>query len=323
MKRIGVFTSGGDAPGMNAAIRAVVRAGIYYDKEIIGIYRGYEGMIEGDFIPMDVRSVSNILQRGGTILKSARSKEFRTSEGRAAAYEQLKKHKIDGLIGIGGDGSFTGMHNLYKEHGMPYVCIPGTIDNDIPGTDYTIGFDTATNTAVEAIDKIRDTALSHNRLFFIEVMGRDSGYIAMNAGIAGGAVFVIIPEEDTSIDALVAKLNEGGRQNKSSSLVVVAEGGKSGSAIEIANKVKEKSSYFDTKVTILGHLQRGGTPTYFDRVLASKMGVGAIEGLDAGRKDVMVGIVHNQIVYNDFEKIMSLPKDINKDDLRIAKILSI
>ncbi|MFT4740527.1 MAG: 6-phosphofructokinase 1, partial [Marivirga sp.] len=309
--------------GMNAAIRAVVRAGIYYDKEIIGIYRGYEGMIEGDFIPMDVRSVSNILQRGGTILKSARSKEFRTSEGRAAAYEQLKKHKIDGLIGIGGDGSFTGMHNLYKEHGMPYVCIPGTIDNDIPGTDYTIGFDTATNTAVEAIDKIRDTALSHNRLFFIEVMGRDSGYIAMNAGIAGGAVFVIIPEEDTSIDALVAKLNEGGRQNKSSSLVVVAEGGKSGSAIEIANKVKEKSSYFDTKVTILGHLQRGGTPTYFDRVLASKMGVGAIEGLDAGRKDVMVGIVHNQIVYNDFEKIMSLPKDINKDDLRIAKILSI
>jgi 6-phosphofructokinase 1 len=323
IKRIGVFTSGGDAPGMNAAIRAVVRAGIYYDKEIIGIYRGYEGMIEGDFMPMDVRSVSNILQRGGTILKSARSKEFRTPEGRSAAYEQLKKHGIDGLIGIGGDGSFTGMHHLYKEHGMPYVCIPGTIDNDIPGTDYTIGFDTATNTAVEAIDKIRDTALSHNRLFFIEVMGRDSGYIAMNAGIAGGAVSVIIPEEDTSIDALVAKLNEGGRQNKSSSLVVVAEGGKSGSAIEIANKVKEKSSYFDTKVTILGHLQRGGTPTYFDRVLASKMGVGAIEGLDSGKKDVMVGIVHNHIVYNDFEKIMSLPKDINKDDLRIAKILSI
>ena len=323
MKRIGVFTSGGDAPGMNAAIRAVVRAGIYYDKEIIGIYRGYEGMIEGDFVPMDVRSVSNILQRGGTILKSARSAEFRTPEGRKAAYEQLKKHNIDGLIGIGGDGSFTGMYHLNKEHGMPFLCIPGTIDNDIAGTDYTIGFDTATNTAVEAIDKIRDTALSHNRLFFIEVMGRDSGYIAMNAGIAGGAVSVIIPEEDTSIDELVKKLNEGGKHGKSSSLVIVAEGGKSGSAMEIAQKVKEKSSYFDTKVTILGHLQRGGTPTYFDRVLASKMGVAAVEGICSGKSDQMVGLVNGKIVYNSFEDIMSLPKDINTDDLRIAKILSI
>jgi 6-phosphofructokinase 1 len=323
MKRIGVFTSGGDAPGMNAAIRAVVRAGIYYDKEIIGIYRGYEGMIEGDFVPMDVRSVSNILQRGGTILKSARSTEFKTPEGRAKAYEQLKKHNIDGLIGIGGDGSFTGMHHLYKEHGIPYVCLPGTIDNDIPGTDYTIGFDTATNTAVEAIDKIRDTALSHNRLFFIEVMGRDSGYIAINAGIAGGAVSVIIPEEQTSIDELVKKLNEGGKHNKSSSLVIVAEGGKSGSAMEIAQKVKEKSSYFDTKVTILGHLQRGGAPTYFDRVLASKMGVAAVESLDEGKTDVMIGIVNNKMVYNKFEEIMTQPKYVHKDDLRIAKILSI
>lgn len=323
MNRIGVFTSGGDAPGMNAAIRAVVRAGIFYNKEIVGIYRGYEGMIEGDFEEMDVRSVANILQRGGTMLKSARSKEFRTPEGRAKAYEQLKSNNIDALIGIGGDGSFTGMHHLFLEHGMPYICIPGTIDNDIPGTDYTIGYDTATNTAVEAIDKIRDTALSHNRLFFIEVMGRDSGYIAINSGIAGGAVSIIIPEEETLIDDLVAKLNRAGENRKTSSLVVVAEGGKSGSAMEIAQKVKEKSSYFDTKVTILGHLQRGGTPTYFDRVLASKMGVAAVEGLDQGKTDSMVGISHHEIIFNKFEDIMKQPKDIHKDDLRIAKILSI
>ncbi|MGJ3233962.1 6-phosphofructokinase [Marivirga sp.] len=323
MNRIGVFTSGGDAPGMNAAIRAVVRAGIFYNKEIVGIYRGYEGMIEGDFEEMDVRSVANILQRGGTMLKSARSKEFRTPEGRKKAFEQLKKHNIDGLIGIGGDGSFTGMHHLFLEHGLPYICIPGTIDNDIPGTDYTIGYDTATNTAVEAIDKIRDTALSHNRLFFIEVMGRDSGYIAISSGIAGGAVSIIIPEEETSIDELVEKLNRGGKKKKTSSLVIVAEGGKSGSAMEIAQKVKEKSSYFDTKVTILGHLQRGGTPTYFDRVLASKMGVAAIEGLDQGKTDVMVGIRHHDIIFNKFDDIMNQPKDIHKDDLRIAKILSI
>lgn len=323
INRIGVFTSGGDAPGMNAAIRAVVRAGIFYNKEIVGIYRGYEGMIEGDFEEMDVRSVANILQRGGTMLKSARSKEFRTPEGRKKAFDQLKKHKIDAVIGIGGDGSFTGMHHLYLEHGMPYICIPGTIDNDIPGTDYTIGYDTATNTAVEAIDKIRDTALSHNRLFFIEVMGRDSGYIAINSGIAGGAVSIIIPEEETSIDDLVEKLNKGGKKNKTSSLVIVAEGGKSGSAMEIAQKVKEKSAYFDTKVTILGHLQRGGTPTYFDRVLASKMGVAAIEGLDNGEVDAMVGIHHHDIVFNKFDNIMNQPKDIHKDDLRIAKILSI
>ena len=323
VKRIGVFTSGGDAPGMNAAIRAVVRSGIFYKKEIVGIYRGYEGMIEGDFVEMDVRSVSNIIQRGGTILKSARSKEFRTVEGRQKAYAQLKKHQIDAVICIGGDGSFTGMHHLYLEHQMPYICIPGTIDNDIPGTDYTIGYDTATNTAVDAIDKIRDTALSHNRLFFIEVMGRDSGYIAINSGIAGGAVAIIIPEEETSIDELVEKLNRGGEKNKTSSLVIVSEGGKSGSAMEIAEKVKQKSSYFDTKVTILGHLQRGGTPTYFDRVLASKMGVAAVEGLDAGKTDMMVGITHHDIIFNKFDDIMNQPKDIHKDDLRIAKILSI
>lgn len=323
IKRIAVFTSGGDAPGMNAALRAVVRASIYYNIEVFGIYRGYEGMIEGDFEQLEVRSVANILQRGGTVLKSARSDEFRTKEGRAKAYEQLKKYKIDGLIAIGGDGSFTGLHKLHEEFAMPGICVPGTIDNDIAGTDYTIGYDTATNTAVDAIDKIRDTALSHNRLFFIEVMGRDSGYIAINSGIAGGAVSIIIPEVETSIDDLVAKINRGADKRKTSSLVVVAEGGKTGSAMEIAEKVKAKTSYFETKVTILGHLQRGGKPTYFDRVLASKMGVAAVEFLLESKTDCMVGIVHNNITCNKFDDIMHQPHAIDEENLRIAKILSI
>ena len=323
IKRIAVFTSGGDAPGMNAALRAVVRACIYYNIEVFGVYRGYEGMIEGDFEQLEVRSVANILQRGGTVLKSARSDEFRTKEGRAKAYEQLKKYKIDGLIAIGGDGSFTGLHKLHEEYDMPGICVPGTIDNDIAGTDYTIGYDTATNTAVDAIDKIRDTALSHNRLFFIEVMGRDSGYIAINSGIAGGAVSIIIPEVETSIDDLVAKINRGADKRKTSSLVVVAEGGKTGSAMEIAEKVKAKTSYFETKVTILGHLQRGGKPTYFDRVLASKMGVAAVEFLIDNKTDCMVGIVHNNITCNKFNDIMHQSHAIDEENLRIAKILSI
>jgi len=323
IKRIAVFTSGGDAPGMNAALRAVVRAGIYYKLEVFGIYRGYEGMIDGDFEQLNVRSVANILQRGGTILKSARSDEFRTKEGRAKAYQKLKDHNIDGLIAIGGDGSFKGLHKLYKEFGIPGVCVPGTIDNDIAGTDYTIGYDTATNTAVDAIDKIRDTALSHNRLFFIEVMGRDSGYIAINSGIAGGAVSIIIPEVETSIDDLVTKINKGAENRKTSSLVVVAEGGKSGSAMEIAEKVKAKTSYFDVKVTILGHLQRGGSPTYYDRVLASKMGVAAVEGLMNGSSDCMVGIINNKITCSQFDDIMHKTHSIDEESLRIAKILSI
>lgn len=323
IKNIAVFTSGGDAPGMNAAVRAVVRASIYYEKEVYGIYRGYEGMIENDLVRLNARSVSNIIQRGGTILKSARSKEFRTEEGRKKAYENLKKRNIDALIAIGGDGTFTGLHKFYEEYQLPVICIPGTIDNDLAGTDYTIGYDTATNTAVDAIDKIRDTALSHNRLFFIEVMGRDSGCIAVNAGIAGGAVAIIIPEEETTIDQLVEKLDETARSNKKSSLVVVAEGGKSGNALEIANQVKEKNSYYDTKVTILGHLQRGGAPTYFDRVLASKMGVAAVEGILNGQRDVMVGIRNNQIVFNDFQTTMSSQKEIEAEALRIAKILAI
>lgn len=323
IQKIGVFTSGGDAPGMNAAIRAVVRAGIFYKKEVFGIMRGYEGMIEGDFVKLGARSVGNILQRGGTILKTARSKAFRTPEGRKQAYEKLKSENIDALIAIGGDGTFTGLHKFYEEYQVPSICIPGTIDNDIAGTDYTIGYDTATNTAVEAIDKIRDTALSHNRLFFIEVMGRNSGYIAINSGIAGGAGIIIIPEEQMSFDELFEKLGAGEDTNKKSNLVIVAEGSKIGGVSELAKMVAERSSYFDIKVTILGHLQRGGSPSYFDRVLASKMGVAAIEGLLKGERDVMVGIRDNKMVYNPFSTIMSRQHDIDSDALRIAKILSI
>ncbi len=323
IKNIAVFTSGGDAPGMNAAVRAVVRTSIYYGKEIFGIYRGYEGMIENDLVKLNARSVSNIIQRGGTILKSARSKEFRTEEGRKKAFESLQNRQIDAVVAIGGDGTFTGLHKFYEEYNMPVICIPGTIDNDLPGTDFTIGYDTATNTAVDAIDKIRDTALSHNRLFFIEVMGRDSGNIAINSGIAGGAVAIIIPEEETTIEQLVEKLDETARNNKKSSLVVVAEGGKSGNALEIAQQVKERYSYYETKVTILGHLQRGGAPTYFDRVLASKMGVAAVEGLLSGKTDSIVGIRNGQIVFNVFDDIMHKPREIEAEAMRIAKILAI
>lgn len=323
IRKIGVFTSGGDAPGMNAAIRAVVRACTYYKKEAFGIMRGYEGMIEGDFVKLGARSVGNIIQRGGTILKSARSREFRTEEGRRKAYENLREEGIDALVAIGGDGTFTGLHKFYEEFGMPCICIPGTIDNDLPGTDYTIGYDTATNTAVDAIDKIRDTALSHNRLFFIEVMGRNSGYIAINSGIAGGATAIIIPEESMTFDELYGMLGAEKETSKKSNLVVVAEGSQIGDANTLAAKVKERSSYFDIKVTILGHLQRGGSPTYFDRVLASRMGIAAVEGLLQGQKDVMVGVRENRIVYNDFTTIMTSKHEIDSEALRIAKILSI
>lgn len=323
INKIGVFTSGGDAPGMNAAIRAVVRAGIYYQKEIFGITRGYEGMIDGDIVKLGARSVGNILQRGGTILKSARSEAFRTSEGREKAFQSIKKHGIDALIGIGGNGTFDGLHKLCEEYKIPAICIPGTIDNDLPGTDYTIGFDTATNTAVEAIDRIRDTALSHNRLFFIEVMGRHSGYIALNSGVAGGAVIIIIPEENLTMEDLFSRLDEGGKTNKKSSLVVVAEGSKLGGALELARKFSDRNNYFDIKVTILGHLQRGGPPTYFDRVLASKMGVAAVEGLLAGTTDAMVGIRKNEIVFNQHHWVTSHHQDIDAELHRISKILSI
>lgn len=321
-KKIGVFTSGGDAPGMNAAIRAVVRAAIFYKLEIVGIMKGYEGMIEGDFVRLGARSVGNILQRGGTILKTARSREFRTPEGRKKAYDKLKKEGIDGLIAIGGDGTFAGLHALTTEFSIPTVCVPGTIDNDISGTDFTIGFDTATNTAVEAIDKIRDTALSHNRLFFIEVMGRNSGYIAMNSGIAGGAAAIIIPEEEMTFDQLFEMLGADEDTNKKSNLIVIAEGSKLGGASELARKVAARSDYFDIKVTILGHQQRGGSPTYADRVLASTLGVAAVEGLRKGQTDVMVGIRNNKIVYNSFDSLADR-HEIDPELMRIAKILSI
>ena len=323
ISKIGVFTSGGDAPGMNAAIRAVVRACAYYKVDCVGVLRGYEGMIEGDFEQLDARSVGNILQRGGTVLKSARSKEFRTPEGRLKALGKLRSEGIDALVAIGGDGTFTGLHKFYQEFSIPSICIPGTIDNDLSGTDYTIGYDTATNTAVEAIDKIRDTALSHNRLFFIEVMGRNSGYIAINSGIAGGAAAIVIPEETMTFDELYEKLGEGEETSKKSNLVVVAEGSKIGDAHTLAKKVAERSSYFDIKVTVLGHLQRGGAPTYFYRVLASRMGIAAVEGLLNNKSDVMVGIKDNKIVYNDFDTIMQSHHEIDEESMRIAKILSI
>ncbi|SRR5258708_3236633 len=320
ISKIAVFTSGGDAPGMNAALRAVVRAAIYYKKEVYGIMRGYEGMIDGDIVKLGARSVGNILQRGGTILKTARSEAFRTKDGREKAFQNLKKTGIDGLVAIGGDGSFTGLHKFNEEYKIPAICIPGTIDNDLACTDFTIGFDTATNTAVEAIDKIRDTALSHNRLFFIEVMGRNAGHIAINCGVSGGAVATIIPEESMTIEELFDQLDKG---EKTSSLVVVAEGSKLGGALELARKFSERNNYFDIKVTILGHLQRGGAPTYFDRVLASKMGVAAVEGLLKDQNDVMVGIRDNQIVFNPYDAIVSQHHKIDSELIRIAKILSI
>ena len=324
IQKIGVFTSGGDAPGMNAAIRAVVRSAIYYKKEVFGIMRGYEGMIEGDIVKLGARSVSNIIQRGGTILKTARCEEFRTPDGRKKAYESLKREGIQALVAIGGNGTFTGLHKFYEEFHIPSICLPGTIDNDLAGTDFSIGYDTATNTAVEAIDKIRDTALSHSRLFFIEVMGRHSGYIAVNSGVAGGAVAIIVPEETTTFDEFYDQLVAGSKTSKKSNLVVVAEGSKIGGANELARKITERSSYFDIKVTILGHLQRGGSPTYFDRVLASKMGVAAVEGLLEGKKDSMVGIRGKNIVYNDFETVISSTNNqIDTESMRIAKILSI
>lgn len=307
---------------MNAAIRAVVRAASYYHVESWGITRGYEGMIEGDMSKMGTRSVGNIIQRGGTILKCARSESFLTPEGRAKAIAHLRKHNIDGLVAIGGDGTFRGLHALAQESGIPAIAVPGTIDNDIAGTDYTIGYDTATNTAVEAIDRIRDTALSHNRLFFIEVMGRSSGYIALNSAIAGGAVAVIIPEAETTFDELYQLLEQSGKANKKSSLIVVAEGAKH-TAMELARMVEERSSYFDIKVTILGHLQRGGSPTYFDRVLASQMGLAAVEGLLSGKTDCMVGIRNSKMVYNSFGDIMNgQSHQLDPEALRLAKILS-
>jgi len=320
--RIGVFTSGGDAPGMNAAIRAVVRAAKFYNLEVYGIYRGYEGMIQNDIKKLENINVGYILERGGTFLKSARSAEFRTPEGRKKAYDNLAAHKINALVVIGGDGSLTGAHLFYKEFGIPSIGIPGTIDNDLSGTDSTIGYDTACNTAIQAIDKIRDTAVSHDRLFFVEVMGRDAGFIAVSAGIGSGAAATLIPERKMPVETLIERLKSRAKAKKQSNIVIVAEGGKSGGALEISKKVKKYLPNYDIRVTILGHLQRGGSPTSFDRTLASKLGVAAVEGLINGKADVMVGIINNKIVYTPIKKAIVDDKEVDEDDFRIAKILS-
>ena len=309
---------------MNACIRAVVRGAVYHGIEVFGIRRGYSGMINGDIFQMSSHSVSNIVQRGGTILKSARSKEFMTPEGRQKAYDQLQKHGIEGLIAIGGNGTFTGATIFYDEFGIPTVGAPGTIDNDLYGTDYTIGFDTAVNTALEAIDKIRDTADSHDRVFFIEVMGRDSGYIAIQSGIAGGAEMVMVPEVLTPISEVVETLKQGWSRSKSSSIIVVAEGDEEGNAAEVAEKISNQvGGNVDMRVTTLGHIQRGGIPTAYDRILASRLGLGALEGLLNGEKNVMAGVVNNVLVYTPFRDTIQLPKPINEDLLRMVRILSV
>ncbi|WP_420388085.1 6-phosphofructokinase [Roseivirga sp.] len=323
IKKIGVLTSGGDAPGMNAAVRAVVRASIYYDIDVYGIYKGYDGLIKGNMEQLYVRSVSNILSRGGTFLLSARSKEFRTKEGRAQAYEHFKSNGLDALVVIGGDGSFTGADIFSQEFDVPVIGIPGTIDNDLAGTDFTIGFDTACNTAREAIDKIRDTASSHERLFFVEVMGRDAGFIALNSAIGGGAVAMIVPEHNWSIESLINRLRKGAANQKTSNVVIVAEGCHLGSSYEIAEKVKEQIPQYDIRVSVLGHMQRGGTPTTLDRVLASRMGVAAVEGLKNGQSKVMVGVVKNEIVYTPIGEAIKTVKKLDNEEFRIAKILSI
>lgn len=320
--KIGVLTSGGDSPGMNAAIRAVVRTGLYYGMEVFGIMRGYAGIIENDIVPMHSRSVANIIQRGGTVLKTARCKEFMQPEGRKKAYNNLKALGIDGLVVIGGDGSFRGADIFSREFDIPCIGIPGTIDKDIAGTDFTIGFDTAVNTAVEAIDKIRDTADAHDRLFIIEVMGRDAGYIALHSGIATGAEHILIPERKTDIEELIVSLQEKERRKKLVNMVVVAEGEEFGGANEVAKVVKERLPSADTRVCILGHIQRGGSPTCLDRLIASRMGYAAVECLIQEKHNVMVGIVNNKMQYTLLEKAVKSKQRIGEDWIKMVKILA-
>lgn len=323
IKKIGVFTSGGDSPGMNAAIRAVVRTCAYLKIECVGIYRGYEGMIEGDFKDMDARSVNNIINKGGTILKSARSREFRTKEGRQKAFDNLKAAGIDAFVVIGGDGSFTGALLFNKEFDFPVIGIPGTIDNDIFGTSSTVGFDTALNTVVDAIDKIRDTASSHNRLFFVEVMGRDVGHIALNAGVGAGAEEILIPEENLGLERLLESLKRSKASGKSSSIVVVAEGDKTGKNVfELKEYVEEHLPIYDVRVSVLGHMQRGGPPSCYDRVLASRMGVKAVEALLEGKTNLMVGIQDNKIILTPISKAIKGHTKIDKELMRVSEIMT-
>lgn len=323
IKRIGVLTSGGDSPGMNAAVRAVVRTGVYHGLEVVGILRGYAGMMDGDMIPMDATSVSGIINRGGTMLRTARCIPFKQPEGRIKAVEQLAAHGIDGLVVIGGDGSYRGAQDLHVEHGIRCIGLPGTIDNDIGGTEYTIGFDTSLNIAMEAIDRVRDTAASHDRIFFVEVMGRHSGYIAMLSGIAGGAENVLVPEEPTDIDRLVNTMRRGRDRGKNSMIVVVAEGDDAGDALAIAKEVAEVSEFKDTRVTVIGHLQRGGSPTAFDRVLASRMGLRAVEALLEGATGKMVGISSNHMVLRPLSEAWECRTQFDPKLLRVSHVLSV
>jgi 6-phosphofructokinase 1 len=323
IKRIAVMSSGGDAPGMNAAIRAVVRTAYYHDLHVYGIYQGYEGLIDGKIKRLETRDVGNIIHRGGTILKTARSERFKTKEGRKSAYETLKAYNIDGVVAIGGDGTYTGAMIFEKEFKVPFIGIPGTIDNDLYGTDYTIGYDTAVNTAIDAVDKIRDTADSHNRLFFVEVMGRDTGFIALSTAIGSGAGGVFLPEIAGEMEKLLEVLRISSKRNKLFNIVIVAEGDEDGGAAEIARKVKENFPEYDTKVTVIGHLQRGGSPTARDRVLASLLGAGAVEGLLAGKHGCAVGIVDHKLKYTPFKQAIENHKSLSQDLIRLAPILAL
>ena len=324
VKRIGVLTSGGDAPGMNAAVRAVVRTAAFLKLESVAIYQGYQGLIDDKTQIMNPRSVNNIINKGGTILKSARCSEFHSIEGRKKAFETIKKHKIDSLIIIGGDGSFTGAMIFQSEFKIPVIGIPGTIDNDIFGTSHTIGYDTALNTVIDAIDKIRDTAISHNRLFFVEVMGRDAGHIALNTGIGAGAEEILIPEENMGLERLLESLSRSEKSGKSSSIVVIAEGDKTGKNVfDIAEYIEKNMPNYDVRVSVLGHMQRGGRPTCFDRVLASRMGVKAVESLYEGKSNAMVGLKEDEIILTPLEKAIKGKSEINKDLVRVSDILSL
>ncbi len=323
IKCIGVLTSGGDAPGMNAAIRAVTRSAIYHGMKVKGIYRGYKGLITGEIKDFKTQDVSNIIQRGGTILKTARSTEFKTEEGRKKAYETLKNNDIDALVVIGGDGSLTGARILAEEYDFPIVGLPGTIDNDLYGTDLTIGYDTALNTIVDAVDKIRDTASSHERLFFIEVMGREAGFLPLNGAIASGAEGAIIPEFAVEKDQLAETIQHGFRKTKNSSIVLVSESETTGGAMGVAERVREEYPHFDVRVVILGHIQRGGSPTAQDRILASRLGVSAINALLEGQRNIMIGIDNDEVVYVPFTKAVKKNKKIEEELIDALRILSI
>jgi 6-phosphofructokinase 1 len=320
IKRIGVLTSGGDAPGMNAAVRAVVRSALNQNIQVYGIYTGYAGLITGEFKELHKEDVSGIIQTGGTILKTARSDEFRTPEGRQKAYDNLKKYQIDGVVAIGGDGTFTGANIMQQEHNIPFIGIPGTIDNDIYGTEYTIGYDTALNTVVQAVDKIKETASSHNRVFFVEVMGREAGFVALRSGIAVGAEGIVIPEIKDQHKKVINFL-EKNQERPRSSIFIVAEGDEEGHAIELANKVRDQCSHYDVRVSIIGHIQRGGSPSCYDRVTASRMGAAAVKALTEGRKNIMIGLQNDKIDYESLENTVKMNKSINQSLVELTDLL--